>query len=70
MITLAAVRDEVARIIRWDQDGPSDPEAVHGRQDDLYEAVLRAVVAGDPDATTMAAECIRVAESPGIRWFA
>lgn len=66
---LQRVRDRAARIVEMD-DTDADPEAAHAEQDELWLEVLRAVAAGHPDAAEMAAECVRVAETDGTRWYA
>lgn len=47
-----------------------DPETAHCLEDELYVTVLRAVVAGHPQAWEMAAEALRVSSSTHERWYA
>jgi len=68
-LTLEFVRERVEKILEMDRHN-HDPKVAHDFQDHLYEAVLRLVVADHPDAKAMAAECLKVAESDGVRWYA
>lgn len=45
-----------------------DPEAAHGREDSLYVDVLRAVVAGHPEARALAVEALKARRIPFARW--
>jgi hypothetical protein len=68
-LTLADVHRRTEEILEMDRhDG--DPEGAHYAQDGLYVDVLRAVVAGHPDAAAMAKDCLRIGESEGTRWWA
>lgn len=67
-LTLDEVRRDVADIIEADR-ADTNPEGTHLEQDDLYERVLRAVADGHPDGRAMAAECVRIADAGGTRWY-
>jgi hypothetical protein len=68
-LTLEEVHRRTERVLEMDRTD-ADPETAHGDQDDLYVAVLKAVVAGHPDAAAMARECLRIEDSGGTRWWA
>lgn len=48
----------------------SDFEAAHGREDDLYRDVLRAIAEGAPDAAKLAAEALKTQELDFDRYTA
>lgn len=68
-LTLDEVRQRVAAIVEADR-ADDDAEGTHYEQDELYEEVLRVVAAGHPDGAAMAAECVRIADGDGTRWYA
>jgi hypothetical protein len=69
-LTLADVHQRTEDILEMDRHN-GDPEGAHQAQDGLYVDVLRAVVAGHPDAAAMAENCLRIADSEtGSRWYA
>lgn len=70
MITLATVRERVARLADLAEQGDFGPEASHAATDGLYVEILQAAAAGAPDAPEMAREALKV-ESLGLtRWYA
>lgn len=68
-LTLEGVRQRTEQVLAMDRHD-ADPESAHSAQDRLYVDVLRAVVAGHPDAAAMAEDCLRVEDSDGTRWWA
>jgi len=68
-LTLAEVHRRTEEVLEMDRDD-GDPESAHHAQDRLYVGVLRAVVAGHPDAAAMAENCLRIEDSGGTRWWA
>lgn len=67
MVTAAWVRNEIAAIAELDAH---DPEAGHGRQDEMLLKVLRHIADGGQDARELAAEALRVADHNPERWCA
>lgn len=47
-----------------------DPEGAHGMEDDLYEDILRGIVAGDADVASIAKEALKTKEIDFPRWCA
>lgn len=47
-----------------------DDEDAHFTEDELYEAILKEVVAGNPEAKEMAKEALKTKTLDFIRWYA
>ena len=52
------------------EGGRDDPENAHWLEDNLYEAVLREVVAGNPESKEMAKEALKTKAFDFPRWCA
>ncbi|WP_283593206.1 hypothetical protein [Limosilactobacillus galli] len=50
---------DVQLLVKQISDEQDDFEAAHDDEDDLYEAVLKEVVKGNPEARSMAAEALK-----------
>jgi hypothetical protein len=68
-LTLEEVHRRTEHVLEMDHHD-ADPEMAHGAQDRLYVDVLKAVVAGHPDAAAMATDVLRIEDSDGTRWWA
>ncbi|MFE3169316.1 hypothetical protein [Streptomyces sp. NPDC059224] len=62
--------EDIARLLAEIHAVRDDPEAAHGRTDDLHRAVLATIAAGAPDAELLAAAALRTETLDFARWCA
>ena len=59
---------DVQLLVKQISDEQDDFEMAHDDEDDLYEAVLKEVVKGNPEARSMAAETLKTKTIKFGRW--
>lgn len=67
MSMASETREKVDAILRAYK---GDPEAAHGMEDDLLEAVVRMAATGHPKTQEIALEAIMLLDSDRTRWYA
>lgn len=65
-MTVEGIRQKVAEI----RAAADDPESAHALEDELYEAVLRGIVAGDAYYVSLCEEALKSKEIDFPRWCA
>ena len=61
---------DVQLLVKQISDEQDDFEVAHDDEDDLYEAVLKEVVKGNPEARSMAAEALKTKLTDFARYCA